>query len=34
MSRNLKEELAFVSRYNFHAYVGCSFWNIAFGEGL
>ena len=26
--------IAFFSRYNFHAYVGCSVWNIAFGEGL
>ena len=34
MSLDLKEELAFFSRYNFQAYVGCSFWNIAFGEGL
>ena len=34
MSLDLKEELAFFSRYNFHPYVGCSVWNIAFGEGL
>ena len=34
MSLDLKEELAFFSRYNFHAYVGCSVWNIAFIEGL
>ena len=30
MSLDLKEELAFFSRYNFHAYVACSVWNIAF----
>ena len=34
MSLDLKEELAFFSCYNYHAYVGCSVWNIAFGEGL
>ena len=32
MSLDLKEELAIFSRYNFHAYVGCSVWNVAFGE--